>query len=45
VVVAQSEIRAVRMVKKLPVEMLQQWLSVGGCMRTHIAMEEHYTVC
>jgi hypothetical protein len=46
VVVAQSEIRAVRkVVKQLPVEMFQQCSSVGSCMWTCIVMEEHCTVC
>jgi hypothetical protein len=46
VVVARSEIRAVRrVVKQLPVEMLQHCSSVSSCMRMRIFMEEHYTVC
>jgi hypothetical protein len=45
-VVAGSEIRALRrMVKQLPVEMLQQCSSACSCMRTHIVMDEHYTGC
>jgi hypothetical protein len=44
--VTQSEIRAVRrVVKQLPVEMLQQYSSVNSCMRICIVMEEHYTGC
>jgi hypothetical protein len=43
VVVAQSEIRAVRrVVKQLPVEMLQHCLSVSSCMQMHIIIEQHY---
>jgi hypothetical protein len=39
VVVARSEIRAIRMVvKQLPVEMLQQCSSASSCMRTRIAI-------
>jgi hypothetical protein len=48
VVVARSEIRDLRrVVKQLPVEMLQQCLSGGSCMRTCIVMEKYYeyTVC
>jgi hypothetical protein len=44
--VARREISAVnRVVKQLPVEMLQQCLSANSCMRTRIVMEEHYTGC
>jgi hypothetical protein len=45
-VVAWCEIRAIRrVVKQLPVEMLQQCSSASSCtiMRTRIVMEEHYT--
>jgi hypothetical protein len=46
VVVVQSEMRAVRrVVKQLPVEMLQQCLSASSCMRMCSVMEELYTVC
>jgi hypothetical protein len=48
VVVARSEIRAVRrVVRQLPVEMLQQCSSANSCMQTHIVMEEYYkyTAC
>jgi hypothetical protein len=46
VVVARSEIRALkRVVKQLPVELLQQSSSASSCMRTRIVMEEDYTVC
>jgi hypothetical protein len=42
VVVARSEIRAVsRVVKQLPVEMLQQCLGASNCMWTRSVMEEH----
>jgi hypothetical protein len=42
---AVSEIRAVRrVVKQLPVEMLQQCLSANSCLWMCIVMEEHYTV-
>jgi hypothetical protein len=42
VAVAPSEIRAVRrVVKQLPVGMLQQCSSAIGCMRMRIVMEEH----
>jgi hypothetical protein len=36
-----------RVVKKLPVEMLQQCSSASTCTRmwTRLVMEEHYTVC
>jgi hypothetical protein len=44
VVAAQHKIRSVRrVVKQLPVEMLQQRSSASCCMQTHIVMEEHYT--
>jgi hypothetical protein len=43
-VVAWSDIRAVRrLVKQLPVEMLQQCSSANSCMRMRFVMEEHYT--
>jgi hypothetical protein len=46
VVVAQSEIRTVRrVVKQLPVQMLQQCSSASSSMRTHIDMQEHCIVC
>jgi hypothetical protein len=46
VVVAWSEIMAVRsVVRQLPFEMLQQCSCDSSCMRTHIVMDEHYTVC
>jgi hypothetical protein len=34
-----------KVVKQLPVEVLQQCSSASSCMRTHIGMEEHYTGC
>jgi hypothetical protein len=44
--VAQSEIRAVRrLVKQLPVGILQHSSNVSSCMRTRIVMNEHYTAC
>jgi hypothetical protein len=44
VVIARSEIRAVRKVdKQLPVEMLQQCSSASSCMQMRIVMEVHYT--
>jgi hypothetical protein len=44
VVLAQSEIRAVRwVVKQLPVEMFQQCSSASSYMRVRIVMEEHST--
>jgi hypothetical protein len=48
VVVARSEIRAVwRVVKQVPVEMLQQWSSASSCIWTRNVIEGHYeyTVC
>jgi hypothetical protein len=46
VVVAQSEIKAVRRVVNLIlVEMLQQCLSASSCMWMHIVMKEYYTGC
>jgi hypothetical protein len=46
VVVARSEIRAVRkVVKQRPVEMLQQYSSASSCIRMRIVMEVHYTRC
>jgi hypothetical protein len=43
VVVAGSEVGAVRkVVKQLPVEMLQQYSSASRCMRTRSVMEELY---
>jgi hypothetical protein len=46
VVVAQSEIRAGRrVVRQLPVEMLQQCSSASSCMRTCIVMEKHCAGC
>jgi hypothetical protein len=46
VVVVWSEIGAVkRVVKLLPVEMLQQCSSVSSCLRMCTVMEGHYTVC
>jgi hypothetical protein len=45
-VVACSEIWALRKVlKQLPVEMIQQCPSASTCMQTSIVMEEHYTGC
>jgi hypothetical protein len=45
VVITRSEIRALRrLVKQLPVEMLQQCSSVSSCMQMRIVMEEHYTM-
>jgi hypothetical protein len=45
-VVIWSEIRAVRrVVKQLPVEMLQQYSSVSSFMQTRVVMKKHYTVC
>jgi hypothetical protein len=46
VVVSWSKIRAVkRLVKKLPVEMLQHCSSASSCMWMCIVMEKHYTGC
>jgi hypothetical protein len=46
VVVAWEEIRVLkRVIKQLPVEMLQQCSSASSCTRTRIVMEEHYTGC
>jgi hypothetical protein len=46
VLAARSEIRAVRrVVKQLPVEMIQQCLSANSCMRARIVVDEHYTEC
>jgi hypothetical protein len=46
VVVARSEIWTVRrVVKQLPVEMLQPCLRGSSCMRMRSVMEEHYKGC
>jgi hypothetical protein len=46
VAVAESEIRAVRrVVKQLPVEMLQQCLSASSCLWMGTVMEEHIFTC
>jgi hypothetical protein len=46
VAVVWSEIRAMRqVVKQLWVKMLQQCSNASSCMRTCIAMEEHFTGC
>jgi hypothetical protein len=46
VVVAWSEIRTVsKVVKQLPVEMLQLCSYASSCTRKHIVIEDHYTGC
>jgi hypothetical protein len=46
VVVTRSETRALRrVVRQLPVEMLQQCSSASNCMQTCIVIEKHYTGC
>jgi hypothetical protein len=45
-VVARSEITAPRrVVKQLPVEVLQHCSSSISCMLTHFVMEDYYAVC
>jgi hypothetical protein len=46
VVAARSKTKVLRrVVRQLPVKILQQCSSASSCMWTHIVMKERYTVC